>query len=92
MNRHGLGKALALALACALVGCFALQGDAAAAQKKKAHAKHHRLAKVYTPRAEAERKFDPDAYHEFDANKLPFGSSAWWQQMTREGRAGGGNP
>jgi hypothetical protein len=30
----------------------------------------------------------PDAYVERDANKLPFGSALWWDQMLRENRAG----
>ena len=30
----------------------------------------------------------PDGYVERDASKLPFGSSAWWDQMLRENRAG----
>ena len=25
---------------------------------------------------------------EYDANRLPFGTSVWWQQMDREGRGG----
>ena len=25
---------------------------------------------------------------EYDANRLPFGTSIWWQQMDREGRGG----
>ena len=27
-------------------------------------------------------------YYEYDANRLPFGTSRWWEQMEREGRAG----
>jgi hypothetical protein len=30
----------------------------------------------------------PDSYVERDANKLPFGSAQWWDQMLRENRAG----
>lgn len=29
-----------------------------------------------------------DSYQEFIAEKLPFGSESWWQQMDREGRGG----
>ena len=27
------------------------------------------------------------SYREHDANRLPFGSEQWWDQMNREGRA-----
>src|SRR5262245_31948440 len=33
-----------------------------------------------------------DGYKERLADKLPFGSSAWWEQMKREGRLGGETP
>jgi hypothetical protein len=31
-------------------------------------------------------------WYERDANKLPFGSAIWWEQMQREGRLGGEAP
>ena len=31
---------------------------------------------------------DAPSYYERDSNKLPFGSSRWWDQMLREDRAG----
>jgi hypothetical protein len=36
------------------------------------------------------RGYQPQAsdYYVHDANKLPFGSSLWWEQMLRENRAG----
>jgi len=33
-----------------------------------------------------------DGYVERDANKMPFGSAMWWEQMQREGRLGGEVP
>jgi hypothetical protein len=33
-----------------------------------------------------------NGYREQLADKLPFGSSAWWDQMKREGRLGGETP
>jgi len=33
-----------------------------------------------------------DGYREQLTDKLPYGSSAWWQQMRREGRLGGESP
>jgi hypothetical protein len=33
-----------------------------------------------------------NGYREQLADKLPFGSNAWWEQMRREGRLGGETP
>ena len=33
-----------------------------------------------------------DGYREILADKLPFGSQAWWDQMSREGRLGTEHP
>jgi hypothetical protein len=33
---------------------------------------------------------EPDGYYEHHADKLPFGSQVWWDQMVREGRGGNG--
>ncbi len=46
-------------------------------------------AKKAAPAASAPR---PDGYREQLAEKLPFGSQAWWDQMRREGRLGGETP
>jgi len=57
-------------------------GPAAAAEgytKKKAQAKKH-WRKPREPEA--------GAYIERDANKLPYGTRTWWEQMDREGRGG----
>jgi hypothetical protein len=68
-----------------------IAGEAAAAtyaKKHKRHAKHPAAAQEYS----AARSTRPDAYVERDANKLPFGSAIWWDQMQREGRLGGEMP
>jgi hypothetical protein len=41
------------------------------------------------PQARGNRNRNGD-YYEYDANKLPYGSQRWWDQMLRENR--GGNP
>lgn len=43
-----------------------------------------RVARV---RPEAQRVPTPE-YYEHDANRLPYGSARWWEQMMRENRAG----
>ncbi len=67
-----------------------IAGEAAAATYAK---KHKRYAKQPAAGKEhAARSARPDAYVERDANKLPFGSAIWWDQMQREGRLGGEMP
>jgi hypothetical protein len=39
------------------------------------------------PRSNGQRKQESD-YYEMLADKLPFGSRRWWEQMARENRAG----
>lgn len=34
----------------------------------------------------------PDPYVELNASKMRMGSTAWWEQMRREGRLGGETP
>ena len=34
----------------------------------------------------------PDRYRELLADKMPVGSTDWWEQMRREGRLGGETP
>ena len=36
----------------------------------------------------APRRYRPEPYYERDANRIPFGTSRWWEQMEREDRAG----
>ncbi len=70
---------------CALVALSFLAGPVGpvAAEegytKKKAHAKKRKAKK----RARA-----TSDYYEHDADKLPYGSKIWWEQMDRENRGG----
>ena len=53
-------------------------------------------AKKATPQYSAEGQYAAqprgNGYKEQLADKLRFGSSAWWEQMKREGRLGGETP
>ena len=54
-----------------------------------------RRSKAYAKReAPAEGRALPrgDGYRQHLADKLPYGSQAWWDQMQREGRLGGETP
>jgi hypothetical protein len=64
-------------------------GEALAKDPKKrtAQAKKPAATQEHRPRADA-----PDAYIVRNADKLPFGSAIWWDQMQREGRLGGEVP
>jgi len=50
--------------------------------------KHKRFAATHERMSGARRSLDDGraGYIERDAAKLPFGSSAWWDQMLRENR------
>jgi hypothetical protein len=50
--------------------------------------------KPETKKEHAQERSAPrgNGYREQLADKLPFGSSAWWDQMRREGRLGGETP
>ena len=64
-----------------------LSGDVSAqgyAKKRHKHAKAH----VRQPNNGAATAGPADGYIVRDANKLPVGSSIWWDQMLRENRAG----
>ena len=64
-----------------------LAGDCSARTKPK---KTHKYAKAQArqPARAAATPANADAYIERHADKLPFGSSIWWEQMLRENRAG----
>lgn len=72
-------------LGLSLMALFALAAEAGASDKKKKAQRHASApAPAATPR--------PERYHELLADKMPVGSSAWWEQMRREGRLGGETP
>ena len=77
--------ALAAPLLVASLAAGAVADDKPAKKQRadirKAMEREHR------PRSPA-----PDAFVQRDANKLPFGSAIWWDQMQREGRLGGEMP
>jgi hypothetical protein len=77
----GLGLLLAAA-------SLAPAADAAPGAKKK-YAKQ-RAATAYARRDDAAADRNRDGWIERDANKLPFGSAQWWDQMMREDRTTGG--
>ena len=77
-------------LAAALLLLSSVAGEVSAASDAK---KHKRYAKKPAAQEYATaRSTLPDAYVERDANRLPFGSAIWWDQMRREGRLGGETP
>jgi hypothetical protein len=83
-------------IAAALVGLFFLIGAAEAqtqAGKHRAYAKRNGQSDGNggsgSGHAGSRRG---NGYVQHDAEKLPFGSSNWWEQMRREGRLGGETP
>ena len=84
--RAALASLLALSLAAGLAGPLAAETQPA---KEKQRAK-----RSAPPRADGSlvRAPLPEPYVELNANKMPFGSMAWWEQMRREGRLGGETP
>jgi hypothetical protein len=75
-------KIAAILVALSFAAAVAAPMAAEAASKKKKRAYHPPYAgQIYSaPRNET--------YQEFIADKRPFGSASWWQQMDREGRGG----
>jgi hypothetical protein len=82
-------KALALTLVTGLVLAGAVASAAAAAGTAHSR-KHKRIVSAHQHHTfvRRERQADNEAYYVHDANKLPFGSQRWWEQMVREGRIG----
>jgi hypothetical protein len=80
-----------LACVAALSLLVSLTGEAAAETQAK---KHKRFARNAVPAQQygSPKPSGTDGYVERDANKMPFGSAMWWEQMQREGRLGGERP
>jgi hypothetical protein len=75
------------AVICGLLGLSLLAAISAPADAGSG-ARKHRTAKPHS-RSQSYRQVRPrDDYHEHIADKLPFGSSLWWEQMNRERRGG----
>jgi len=78
---------LAMVLVLSALMSLAVIVEAGASDKKRKTQKH--AASAPAPAASAPR---PERYHELLADKMPVGSSQWWEQMRREGRLGGETP
>jgi hypothetical protein len=76
-------RSLSLLLAALAVALMLSPPAADAARKRVVHKRVAPPAAVAAPRGD---------YVEQDVRRLPFGSHAWWDQMRREGRLGGGEP
>jgi hypothetical protein len=73
-------KKIVAALIALSVAAMAAAPMAAEAKTKKKRVKPYAEKAYSAPRN--------DSYQEFIAEKRPFGSESWWQQMDREGRGG----
>ena len=74
-----------------LVAASAHSADAQTQEKPpRAHAK--KAAPQYRAESQYAGRSRGNGYQEHLADKLPMGSSAWWEQMRREGRLGGESP
>jgi hypothetical protein len=73
-------------LLCAVGVLLLVAGAVSPAEAKK----QPRHAKTDARRAPAEPP--ANGYREQLADKIPMGTSAWWEQMRREGRLGGETP
>jgi hypothetical protein len=81
-------------MSAVLAALFLLVGVMGEAGAETSAKKHKRDAKkpAAVPQYASARSTRSDSYVERDANKLPFGSAIWWDQMQREGRLGGETP
>jgi hypothetical protein len=61
-----------------------MAAEARTKKKKRYHAPPHAAGQSRYPSG--------SDYQEALADKLPFGTARWWQQMDREGRGGQGRP
>jgi hypothetical protein len=74
---------ISAAIGLSLLAGFAAPADAASRAKK------HRYQATQGGQYQAyKRAPDAGGYYEHIADKLPFGSSIWWEQMSRERRSG----
>ena len=87
--KTGIAMKVVRLLAAALLLLAGIAGEVSAASDAK---KHKRYVKKPVQQYATARSPLPDSYVERDANKLPFGSAIWWDQMRREGRLGGETP
>lgn len=75
------------AVTCCLLGLSLITAISAPADAASG-ARKHRTAKPHGRTQDYRQVHPRDDYHEYIADKLPFGSSIWWEQMNRERRGG----
>ena len=73
-----------------IVGAVVLLAGTSAAGAQTPPKREKLEAKKQSPQERVARR--GESYKEQLADKLPFGSAAWWDQMRREGRLGGETP
>ena len=73
-------------VAAAVLVALAGPADAGRKKKKKKHVKVYHYSESYSPRHYRSRGVI-ERQPTYDANKMPFGTLQWWDQMVREGRA-----
>jgi hypothetical protein len=76
------------ALAVAVLGALALLAGLAGPADAAGRARKYKQAPKPQPRHQAPRDSGRGDYQELIADKLPFGSTIWWEQMNRERRGG----
>ena len=82
------------AIVSSLVAVSLVATAAAPVSAETRNKKKHTYSKQYrAPPADREvRRRNGSGYQEFIAEKRPFGSASWWEQMDREGRGGQSRP
>jgi len=82
---------IALVAAASLITGFV--GEVSAEVHAKKHKHNATRAHYLRQNIDREPRYSQTGdWYPRDANKLPFGSSIWWEQMRREGRLGGETP
>jgi hypothetical protein len=84
--RLSIPVVLSVLLSSVLVAQAVASDEAGAADKK------HKARKPTAAGPATASPPRPDGYHELLADKMPIGSTQWWEQMRREGRLGGETP
>ena len=85
-------RLVASALGALLLVAGSVAPAAAQTQPKPPPAYAKKAAPQYTGERQYAAQRRGNGYQEQLADKLRFGSSAWWDQMRREGRLGGETP
>ena len=85
-------KLIASALGALALVAGSVAPAAAQTQPKPPNAYAKKAAPQYSAEGQYAAQPRGNGYKEQLADKLRFGSSAWWEQMKREGRLGGETP